>query len=365
MKKIFALLCFVLAASTASAVFSGHYFCYQFGGETHQNRLYTSTSDVGAHYMGVRLGGVPLYMMLDSTSRADAGHFRAKVAGTVYAGIPIAHAYYTKWGSYGTGNDNYNFPSGIVVNGNGVYVCDFGNARIKQTTISGTFVRAWGSVGTGDGQFDIGPHSIAADGSGNIYVTNGDVNYRVQKFSSTGTFITKWGSSGTGDGQFKSMRGIAVDSSGYVYVADYGNYRVQKFTSTGTFVTKWGSEGTGNGQFKGIKGIAVDDEGYIWVVDTVNQNVQRFSNTGTYQSKITSGLSSPWGVACSSDGYIFVSDTGTSKINKYTKTGTLITSWGTNGTGDGQFDRLYGIGVDGDGNIFASDGNNDRVQVFK
>lgn len=55
-------------------------------------------------------------------------------------------------------------------------------------------------------------------------------------------FITKWGSYGAGDGQFHNgPYGIAVDSNGYVYVADTFNYRIMKFKSDGTFVTKWGS----------------------------------------------------------------------------------------------------------------------------
>ena len=54
-------------------------------------------------------------------------------------------------------------------------------------------------------------------------------NDRIQKFSSNGTFITKWGSTGTADRQFHSPSGVAVDSSGNVYVSDSTNNRVQVF----------------------------------------------------------------------------------------------------------------------------------------
>jgi DNA-binding beta-propeller fold protein YncE len=54
-------------------------------------------------------------------------------------------------------------------------------------------------------------------------------NDRIQKFDSNGNFITKWGFYGTSDGQFDRPEGIAIDSSGNVYVADYWSHRIQVF----------------------------------------------------------------------------------------------------------------------------------------
>ena len=54
-------------------------------------------------------------------------------------------------------------------------------------------------------------------------------------------FLLKWGEYGTGDGQFKTPSGIAVDSSGDVYVADTWNGRIQKFTRDGKFLWRLGT----------------------------------------------------------------------------------------------------------------------------
>ncbi|NIN92136.1 hypothetical protein GTO36_03940, partial [bacterium] len=103
-----------------------------------------------------------------------------------------------------------------------------------------------------------------------------NVNQRIQKFTSDGTFVTKWGSYGTGDGQFEEPYDVAVDSSGYVYVADCFNHRIQKFTSDGTFVTKFGSYGTEGGfAFKYPYGVGVDSSGNVYVC-AGNNCIQKF-----------------------------------------------------------------------------------------
>src|SRR6476659_681613 len=111
------------------------------------------------------------------------------------------------------------------------------------------FISKWGSLGTGNGQFQNVGHIAVDSKTGNIFV--GDQgNERIQKFDSNSKFITKWVLLGTCNGHFNGTAGIATDAStGNVYVGDSDNNRVQKFDSNGKFLSKWGSLGNGNGQF--------------------------------------------------------------------------------------------------------------------
>src|SRR5436309_1476738 len=86
------------------------------------------------------------------------------------------------------------------------------------------------------------PRAVAVDAHGHVYV--GDTgNNRIEKFTADGTFITAWGSKGSGHGQFNHPDGVAVDTHGHVYVADTNNNRIEKFGADGAFVGAWGSTG--------------------------------------------------------------------------------------------------------------------------
>jgi DNA-binding beta-propeller fold protein YncE len=91
-----------------------------------------------------------------------------------------------------------------------------------------------------------------------------------------GAFVRKWGSVGGGDGQFRCPDGLAVDAE-HVYVSDYENDRIQVFCKAdGAFVRKWGSAGGGDGQFLDPSYLAVDAE-HVYVSDPGNRRIQVFS----------------------------------------------------------------------------------------
>ncbi|MFA5414209.1 MAG: PKD domain-containing protein [Methanoregula sp.] len=231
-----------------------------------------------------------------------------------------------------------------------------------------TFVTKWGSDIHGDGSFQY-PNGVAIDSSGNVYVADTN-NNRIQKFSSTGAFLSKWGSEGSGDGQFSNPHDIAIDSGDNVYVADTSNDRIQKFSSTGSFLGKWGSFGSGDGQFYYPQGVAIDSGGNVYVADTSNKRIQKFSSTGTFLAKWgTQGSGDgqfvyPLGISIDFSGNVYIVDVAINRVQKFSSTGTFLAKWGSLGEGDGQFAYPFDITADTLDNVYVTDTQNNRIQKF-
>ena len=112
---------------------------------------------------------------------------------------------------------------------------------------------------------------IALDSNHDSRVTAGRSSSLVSvPGSSSFSYSSQWGSYG---GPLES-NGVALDSSGNVYVADAKNYDLVKFAPNGSFLASWGSRGTGPGQFRNPEGVAVDSSGFVYVSDSVNNNIQ-------------------------------------------------------------------------------------------
>jgi hypothetical protein len=85
-----------------------------------------------------------------------------------------------------------------------------------------------------------GPWGVAAEDEGRVYVADYD-NGRVQRFLRFGDFRIAWGSGGSGNGQFDNPMGVAIGPFDTVFVTDRGNDRVQKFSLSGAFVDRGGA----------------------------------------------------------------------------------------------------------------------------
>ena len=161
-----------------------------------------------------------------------------------------------RFGTRGIGPKELNWPRGIAVAGDQVFVCDQNNHRVQVLTTE-RLVKQIGSKGTGNGHFN-GPEDIAVDNEQMVYVTDYS-NHRVQVLTMGGRFIRSIGKKGSGQGDLSRPHGVCVTS--FVYVADFDNNRVSVFTKDGQFVTSFG-----NGHITShLYGVAVDNDGFVYV----------------------------------------------------------------------------------------------------
>jgi len=251
------------------------------------------------------------------------------------------------WGGPGTSNGKFSHPNDVAVDSTGnVFVTDGYNHRIQkfhlsnvcpagtiQVTIGICFVKSWGMEGTGDGQFGY-PHGIVIDSTDNVFVVD-RWNMRVQKFDNDGNYITKWGSWGTGQGEFQNPDVIALNpKTDQVYVHDSDNYRIQKFDNDGNYIMSWGAQGAGDGQFGNVYGIAVDPKtGHVYVSDTSTARIQKFTKNGGFVTSwggygTTDGkFNTQTDLDVDSTGNIFVADTNNHRIQTFDKHGNFISKF--------------------------------------
>ena len=307
------------------------------------------------------------------------------VAAVVAALGSIAMAgpiYIESFGSLGDGDGQFQDPFGVAVDSAGnVYVADTYNNRIQKFSQSGgSMSHEWsfGSQGNADGQFDR-PRDVAVDSTGAIFVLDG-LNNRVQKLSQSGGSAShEWsfGSLGSGDGEFNGPLSIAVDSEGSIYVADGLNDRIQKLSQAGGGVShEWsfGSSGSGDGEFNEPYGIAVDSSGDVYVMDHRQHRIQKLSQSGDSVSHEwssdggvgTEEFHSPTGVDVAPSGAVYVADDSANRVQKFLQIpGGMVREWSFGrgrGSGDGEFSSAKSVATDTNGNLYVTDGNNNRIQ---
>ena len=230
-----------------------------------------------------------------------------------------------------------------------------------------------GVEGSGDGQFSE-PYGMAVDSDGWIYVAD-YLNDRIQIFDPNGAFDSSFGESGAGDGQFTRPVDVAVDGAGRIWVSDQGNDRIQIFDHDGIFVSKFGSTGTGPGQFNGpgylqlSPGMGVS--GLIFVVDFGNNRVQVFSDdTGTFVSEFNGvpgpgAFTNPTGIATDALGRVYVMDHSNDRVVVFSdEFGSYLAEFGVSGSSPGQFSFPWDVSVDDAGRVLVTDQSRNVILVF-
>lgn len=295
-----------------------------------------------------------------------------------------------------------------------VYVAEFGNARVHRFAADGADAGYFPDPAQPAVAGQLGePRDVDVDDdTGDIWVAD-SWNQRIQRFASTGEFISTFGTrSSSPQYGMNYPRGLGIDPvSRRVWVANQRGHHIKRFTYDGTFVDQLGdaemdSESSGyfrwpldiefhNGKAvvsdrnsskvkildaatgaetssftrSGNHGMAIDPaSGNIYVAE--GTRIHQYNPTGTslIRSWGSSGTGDGqfrhiWDMVVS-NGVLYVTDDLASRIQAFSLTGTFLGKWGGYGNGAYQFKNPSGIATDADGLLYVADAGNDRIMVF-
>jgi hypothetical protein len=209
----------------------------------------------------------------------------------------------------------------------------------------------WGPNGSGDAS--LGPHieAVAVDPGGDVYVADKLAN-QIKVFTRAGTFLRAWGTTGSGPGQLEEPSAIALAPDGSVYVGDADG--VQRFSGEGAYVASLSAAGG----LRGVGGLAVGGDGTVYASDPSGGDVVRFSSTGAELGAFGAGvLATPLGVAVAPDGSVVVASAGNGRIVRFSADGASV-------LGSFAAGQPYGVAVDPAGTILAAEPSAGRIETF-
>jgi DNA-binding beta-propeller fold protein YncE len=170
---------------------------------------------------------------------------------------------------------------------------------------------------------------------------------------------------------------VAFDSKGHVWVLTRGNPSLYEFDNNGKFIRSFGE-----GLFTRSHGLRFDNDGNIWATDVSAHTVMKLNTQGEVLLTIgtkgqrgdwndtTHFLNEPNDVAIAKNGDVFIAQghtpgaNGDARVLKFDKTGKFIKSWGGKGKEPGKFDVAHGLAFDAKGQLWVTDRENQRIQIF-
>ncbi len=326
--------------------------------------------------IGQRAEGVlrfPEAVAVDATGDV----YVADQLGYVVQKFSAAGVLETEWGSYGGGHGQFGPIGGLAVDAAGeVYVVDSSHDRIEKFGPDGEFISAWGHAGSELGEFDFGSSQSPSQPPGggiavageHVYVVDSG-NDRIERFNLEGDEATAWGTRGSGPGQFSYPRAVAADES-EVIVSDDDNHRVEKFSPEGAFEAEAGSQGKGPGQFGFPYGVALDAAGDVYVADDTNDLIVKltpqlaFAGAWGGAGSKPGQLEFPRALASDPAGDTYVADTANDRIEVFDPLGEYLRTIGASARGAGQLTAPRGLAVDPTGRLLVSDTADNRIEAF-
>jgi sugar lactone lactonase YvrE len=299
------------------------------------------------------------------------------------------------------------WPNGLAVDSAGnLYIADSFDSRIRKvsngviTTVAGNGTRGFsGDGGPATSAQLYSPQGVAVDSAGNLYIADSGDNCIRKVSNGTITTVAGDGTEGfSGDNgpataaRLSHPTGLAVDSAGNLYIADFSNNRIRKIsngvitTVAGNGTLPPGSSGDGgpatSAQLVYPTSVAVDSAGNLYIADAGNNCIRKVSNgvittvagngipgfSGDNGPAASAQLYLPEGVAVDSAGSLYIADLHNQRIRKVSNGVITTVTGGSSSVGDNgpatsaQLDEPWGVALDSAGALYIADSNNFRVR---
>jgi len=211
------------------------------------------------------------------------------------------------------------------------------------------------------------PSGVAVDeASRRVFLADAE-SPRVFVLDFEGNYLESWGPTGG----FKRPAGLALDSTGRLYVADVMGKSVYVFNVDGSLAKKVQSRLNTDGRFKKPLNVAIGPNDEILVLDVISFTVEVQDAQGELLATIgqpgnaAGYFARPKGLAVDREGHVFVSDSAFDNIQVFDLAGNLLMFFGETGGQFGQFNLVSGLFVDEEDRLFVADSYNHRIQAFK